>query len=135
MKTTAFLKKYSTLDEQFIDDFYSFYDSNKNEYDFIIDLDKIAKWLEVKKEHLKRLLDSNFIENQDYIQTKPTKKLSGTGKNNIKIILLTYECSKLLTMISRCKKADLIRKYHLEIEKLIIKYKNEIANNLNRKIK
>ncbi len=67
MKTTDFLKKYSTIDNNFIDDFYSFYDDNKNEYDFIIDLDKMAKCLEVKKEHLKRLLEANFIENQDYI--------------------------------------------------------------------
>lgn len=124
MKTTTFLKKYSTIDQQFIDDFYSFYDSNKNEYDFIIDLDKMAKWLDTKKDNIKRLLIANFIENQDYIQT---------GKNK-KIILLTYECAKLLTMISRTKKADIIRKYHIEIEKLLINYKDIIIESLNRKI-
>ena len=100
MKTTDFLKKYSTIDNQFIEDFYHFYDEDKNEYDFSIDLEKMAIWLEVKKEHLKRLLEANFSKDQDYIQNKPITKLSGTGKNNIKIVLLTYECSKLLTMIS-----------------------------------
>jgi phage anti-repressor protein len=134
MKTTDFLKKYSTIDNQFIDDMYSFYDDSKNEYDFSIDLDKMAKWLEVKKEHLKRLLEANFSENQDYIQTKPITKLSGIGKNNIKIVLLTYECSKLLTMISRCEKANIIRKYYIDLEKLLIRYKDEIVENLNAKL-
>ena len=32
MKITTFLKKYSLIDNQFIDDFYSFYDEGKNEY-------------------------------------------------------------------------------------------------------
>ena len=134
MKTTDFLKKYSTIDNDFINDFYGFYDDNKNEYDFSIDLEKMAKWLEIRKDNLKRLLEANFIENQDYIQTKPSTKLSGTGKNNIKIVLLTYECSKLLTMISRCEKADLIRKYYIDLEKLLIRYKDEIIENLNIKL-
>ncbi len=134
MKTTDFLKKYSTIDNNFINDMYSFYDDAKNEYDFSIDLDKMAKWLEIRKDNLKRLLEANFSENQDYIQTKPITKLSGTGKNNIKIVLLTYECSKLLTMISRCEKADIIRKYYIELEKLLIRYKDEIVENLNAKL-
>ena len=42
MKITEFLKKYSLIDNKFIDDFYSFYDEDKNEYDFTIKLDLIA---------------------------------------------------------------------------------------------
>lgn len=134
MKTTDFLKKYSDIDKNFIDDFYVFYDEEQNEYDFTIDLDKLAYWLEIRKDHLKRLLLANFIEKKDYIEVKPSQKLAGIGKNNIKIVLLTYECSKLLTMISKCKKADIIRRYYIEIEKLIIKYKDNIVSELNRQI-
>src|ERR1700679_2273584 len=112
MKTTEFLKKYSLIDETFIDDFYSFYDENKNEYDFTIDLDKIAVWLEVNKGHLKRLLESNFVKDQDYVITKPLTKRKGTGTNNIQIVMLTYTCAKLLCMISKCKKATIIRNYY-----------------------
>ena len=36
MKITDFLKKYSLINNKFIDDFYSFYDDNKNEYDYTI---------------------------------------------------------------------------------------------------
>lgn len=60
MKITTFLKKYSLIDNQFIDDFYSFYDDGNNEYDFTIDLLLVSKWLMVRKDHLKKLLISNF---------------------------------------------------------------------------
>ena len=123
MKITDFLKKYSLINEKFIDDFYSFYNEGQNEYDFTINLDNIAFWLEIRKENLKRLLESNFIKNQDYIETSPEVKLAGRGTNNVKIVMLTYTCAKLLCMISKCEKASLIRNYYIELEKLLIKHK------------
>src|SRR6056300_916714 len=106
MKITDFLKKYSLINEKFIDDFYSFYNEGQNEYDFTINLDNIAFWLEVQKGHLKTLLESNFVKNQDYIETKPDVKLPGRGTNNIKILMITYTCAKLLCMILKCEKAS-----------------------------
>jgi phage anti-repressor protein len=134
MKTTDFLKKYSLINTKFIDDFYSFYNDGKNEYDFTIDLSNISYWLDVKKEHLKRLLESNFIKNQDYTEKKQTVKGQGRGASNTKIVLLTYTCSKLLCMISKCEKASLIRNYYIELEKLLIKYKDNIVESLNNQL-
>jgi phage anti-repressor protein len=131
MKITDFLKKYSLINEKFIDDFYSFYNDGKNEYDFTINLDNIAFWLDVKKEHLKRLLESNFVLNQDYIEEKKTVKGKGRGASNIKHVLLTYTCSKLLCMISKCEKANLVRNYYIELEKILIKHKDDIVKSLN----
>ena len=74
MKIIDFLKKYSLINAKFIDDFYSFYNDGKNEYDFVINIDNIAYWLDLRKDNLKRLLESNFIKNQDYIETKETIK-------------------------------------------------------------
>jgi hypothetical protein len=48
MKTTEFLKKFSVIDISFINDFYTFYDEGKDEYDFTINLELIAKWLDVQ---------------------------------------------------------------------------------------
>lgn len=123
MKITEFLKKYSLIDDNFIDNFYIFYDEGKNEYDFTIKLELISTWLNVKKDHLKQLLESNFSENQDYIINK-VSGLKGTGKNNMKIVLLTYTCAKLLCMISKSEKASIIRNYYIELEKLLITYKD-----------
>ena len=126
MKITEFLKKYSLIDDNFIDNFYTFYDEGKNEYDFTIKLELISTWLNVKKDHLKQLLESNFSENQDYIINK-VSGLKGTGKNNMKIVLLTYTCAKLLCMISKSEKASIIRNYYIELEKLLITYKDNGA--------
>lgn len=134
MKITDFLKKYSVINTKFIDDFYSFYNESKNEYDFTIDLSNISFWLDVKKEHLKRLLESNFIKNQDYIENKETVKGQGRGASNTKIVLLTYTCAKLLCMISKCEKANLIRNYYIDLEKLLIKYKDDIVKSLNTQL-
>lgn len=134
MQTTDFLKKYSLIDNNFIDDFYSFYDEGRNEYDFCINLEKIAFWLELRKDNLKRLLESNFIKDQDYIEKKPDIKLKGTGKNNIKIVLLTYNCAKLLCMISKCKKAAEIRNYYIELEKLVIRHKDDINEKMEENL-
>ena len=101
----------------------------KNEYDFTISLELVAMWLNVRKDHLKKLLISNFKKNTDYIEIKESGK-KGTGVNNRINVLLTYTCSKLLCMISKCEKANLIRNYYIELEKLIITYKDNIVNDL-----
>jgi len=119
---------------KFIDDFYSFYNDGKNEYDFTIDLDNVAFWLDLRKDNLKRLLESNFIKNQDYIENKQTVKGQGRGASNVKNVFLTYTCAKLLCMISKCEKASLVRNYYIELEKLLIKYKDNIVESLNNQL-
>lgn len=133
MKITEFLKKYSLIDNKFIDDFYSFYDNGKNEYDFTISLELICNWLNIRKDDLKRLLLSNFVKNTDFIEYKESG-LKGIGVNNRIHVLLTYTCSKLLCMISKSEKANLIRNYYIELEKLIITYKDNIVNDLNNQL-
>ena len=133
MKITTFLKKYSLIDNEFIDNFYSFYDEGKNEYDFTIKLDLVAKWLDVRKDVLKKLLISNFIKNTDYNEIKESGK-KGRGVNNTIHVLLTYNCAKLLCMISKCEKASIIRNFYIELEKLLIKYKDNIVNDLNNQL-
>ena len=108
MKITEFLKKYSLIDNKFIVDFYTFYDEGKNEYDFTINLELVSNWLNVRKDHLKTLLVSNFVKNVDYIELKVQGE-KGKGVNNRIDVLLTYTCSKLLCMISKSEKANVIR--------------------------
>jgi phage anti-repressor protein len=131
MKITDFLKRHSLISSDFIDDFYSFYDEGQNEYDYVIDLEKLSNWLETQKSHLKRLLEDNFEENEDYIiEKKTTGTGKGIGGNNRKRVMLTYVCSKLLCMLSRTEKADTIRRFYVELEKLLISYKDNIVNDL-----
>jgi len=132
-----FIIKHSNIPSEFINifinNFYSFNNEGKTEYDFTIKLDLVAKWLEVRKDVLKKLLISNFIKNTDYIEIKENGK-RGRGINNTIHVLLTYNCSKLLCMISKCEKASIIRNFYVELEKLLIKYKDNIVNDLNNQL-
>ncbi len=82
---------------------------------------------------MKRLLETNFSLNQDYIENK-TIGLKGRGTNNRINIFLTYTCAKLLCMISKSEKASIIRNYYIDLEKLIITYKDNIVNDLNNQL-
>ena len=53
-----FIKKYTTINEKFIDDFYEIFNNNINIYNnsFIINSNKLIKWLNIKqKENLLKL--------------------------------------------------------------------------------
>jgi phage anti-repressor protein len=132
MKVTDFLKKYTSISHDFIDDFYSFYDDGKNEYEFVINLSQISLWLGVEKKNLKRMLQKNFLENDDYIQIN-IEKITRGGNNNLDVIL-TYDCFKMLCMLSQSKKADSVRKYYIEVEKHLLRYKNEIISDFNKQL-
>lgn len=124
MKFIKFLKKYSVIDDEFIDDYHTFFDEKADELFWTINLYDIAKWLDIKEEKLKELLTNNFIKEIDYI----------IDKKNTNNIILSPKCCKLLCMMSESKKANLIRTYHIDLEKLIVKYKEEIVNDLDKQM-
>jgi phage anti-repressor protein len=131
MTLIEFLKYYSKISNNFIDDFFGFVKLN-DRFSFNIDLDKISDWLKSKKSDLKETLINTYIENVDYTIQKD--KSDKKGRKN-EIILLTPKCFKLLCMKSKSKKADQVREYYLELEEIIDKYKDYIIDGLNTKIK
>jgi len=131
MDLIEFLKKYSNINNKFIDDFFSLYDIN-NKNKFIIDLDKVSKWLISKKGNLKNTLMKSYELNKDYIVNKINNNKVGPPKEEI---LLTIKCFKMLCMHSKTKKSIEVREYFYGLEELIDKYKNYIIEGLNDKIK
>ena len=68
MKFKDFLKKYSNLNDEFIDDFYNIYEFNENNNsDYMIDLDIVSKWLDTRKRKLKETLVKSYNKNIDYV--------------------------------------------------------------------
>jgi len=72
----------------------------------------------------------NFEDGKDYNEIKEKYDGKRVLTNNKKTVLLTYECAKLLCMISRSEKANMIRNFYIEIEKILINYKDNIAENI-----
>ena len=133
MKFKDFLKKYSNLNDEFIDDFYNIYEFNENNNsDYMIDLDIVSKWLDTRKRKLKETLVKSYNKNIDYIlQKEKTGKISKTNKE---IILLTPDCFKRMCLLSRTKKAEEVRTYYLELEKLLNNYKDYIIEGLQKTV-
>jgi len=130
-----FLKKYSTLNNDFINDFYTIYDFNEHDNnDFIINIDVVAKWLGSKKGTIKDTLNNTYNQNIDYKISKE-KSNSKISKSNKEIILLTPDCFKRLCLLSKTKKGEEVRTYFIELEKLINNYKNYIIDGLKSTIK
>ena len=132
MKLIEFLKKYTKINNEFIDDFFGLYDE-KDKYNFCIDIDIVSKWMNMTKGHIKETLLYSYNENIDYIIKK--EELNGKiGKPNKKIFI-TPKCFKLFTMQSKNKKSKQIREYYYELEEVIDKYKEHIIQSMNDKIK
>lgn len=129
-----FLKKFSVLSNEFIDDFYNVYEFNEERNtNFIINIENVAKWLNTKKGKIKETLVKTYNEQIDYIVTKEKANMA-ISKSNKEIILLTADCFKRLCLLSRTKKGEEVRTYFIELEKLIDKYKNYIINGLRETI-
>lgn len=131
LSLSDFLKKYSTISNKFIDDFFSLYDYKTNENDLVIDFDNLCNWLMMRKDVLKRTLERTYIKDIDY--KIKIIKLKGKGRPYEKISI-TPNCMKRICMLSTTKKAEEIRTYYIKIEKLIDKYKEIIIDELNKKI-
>lgn len=137
-----FLITNSNISKNFITDFFGFQKKTLyNKYEpFTIDLDDIAFWLEARKTTLKETLILHYSKNIDYIIVKNPQQVillqyAKHGGHNKQLVLLTPDCFKMLCMRSKTKKADKIREYYIELEKLIDKYKDIIIEEKNKKIK
>ena len=132
MDLINFLKSYTKINNNFIDDFFSLYDS-KNKYNFSINIEVIAKWFEMRKDNIKTTLKESYVKNIDY---KIIKNIStGMKGKPSETILLTPKCFKLMAMQSKTKKAIQVREYYYELEQVIDQYKEYIIKGLEEKIK
>ena len=146
-----FLIKESKINKDFIKDFFGIQKNKVYEkyQPVTINLDDIAFWLDAKKGNLKDTLIRNYLNKFDYI-IKPIEKISlldeqkrsdniisnkysDKGGQNKELILLTSECFKMLCMKSNTKKANKVRQYYIDLEKLIDKYKDLIINHQDLK--
>jgi phage anti-repressor protein len=126
-----FLKKYSSISTKFIDDFFSLYTFESDDADLIINFENLVNWLNMRKDNLKKTLIESYIKNVDYKIKKIKSNTPGKPKEEI---LITSNCCKRLCMMSKTKKAEEVRTYFIEIEKLMNKYKNYIIDALNKKV-
>ena len=127
-----YLKKYSSINNKFIDDFFSLYDVKTSNDDFVINLENVAKWLNCKKFTLNDTIKNSYQINIDYKISKSINQKS-TGRPREEV-MITPNCFKRLCMMSRTEKAEEVRSYFIALEDHINKYKGYIIEGLNKKV-
>jgi phage anti-repressor protein len=130
-----FLKQFSTIPHNFITDFFIIAKEEYTDNEIIINFDLVSKWLNIRKDNLKKILINNFEEKFDYAIETIKKKHPNTNRiSNYDEILITPNCLKELCMISQTSKAKEVRKYFIEMEKLIKRYFETIKEEMYKKI-
>lgn len=129
-----FIKIHSKINNQFIGDFFSIFNENNiDSYNlFIINADKLYAWLgqKNKSKFIKRI-KKKYSENIDYI-IKINKGVN-TPFDDSQYLFLTIDASKNISQSSRTQKGDEVRKYFIEIEKILKLYYLHIINSLKIK--
>jgi phage anti-repressor protein len=131
----TFLKQFSIIPQDFINDFFIIAKEDYLDNEIIIDFNIVSKWLSVRKDNLKTILINNFEEKFDYkIKINKIKHINSTGASKYEEILITPNCFKEICMISQNKKAKEVRKYFIEMEKLIKRYFQTIKDDMYKKL-
>lgn len=130
-----FLKRYSSVPNGFIEDFFSISKESYEDNELIIDFDIVVDWLEVRKDNLKRLMVKYFTQDYDYeIVTIKKYNENGSGSNYVEEIWITPDCFKELCMLSQTPKAKEVRQYYLSVEKLVKEYHQYIAQKMRERM-
>jgi phage anti-repressor protein len=135
MNFLSFLKKYTLINDEFINDFYKLFDEKYIVLNnsFIINYELLIKWLDIKsKKSFVETLNNSYKKNIDYIVIN--QKINTHGGNNKKIYMLTSDAAKRYCLMTKSKKGDDIRHYFIEIEKSLFKYQHYIIKGLEEKI-
>lgn len=123
----------------FLSSFYCYLNYNPNK-DFVVDLDKIWKWMGFSvKIKAKTLLEKHFKCDVDYInllydsaqQELHEKKHGGHNKETIMLSINTF---KLFCLLSDTKKSKEIHGYFIKLENLLHEVLEEEAKELKEKL-
>ena len=78
-----FIKKYSDVPNGFVEDFFDIAKEIYRYNELTINFDNVVKWLDVRKDNLKRLLVDKFEPQYDYVIEKIKDKDLGFGNLRI----------------------------------------------------
>ena len=130
-----YIKKLTSVPNEFIDELFEFYGASTLQTDFVIKLDVVCKWLQSRKDRLVETLKKSYKQNIDYTITKDPNQVKKVFRaNNYKTYLLTPDCFKRLAMMSRSKNAEMVRTYFIEIENMFIKYRDQTLMGMQKDI-
>lgn len=129
-----YVKKYTSVPSTFIERYFEFIDENTPTTELAINIDMVAKWLDVNKQELLRTLRKSYRRDIDYSTTNASNPRRGKYGNNYKRVLITADAFKNICMRSKSPTAQKVRDYFIEVENAFLRYRNEINEALTNDI-
>lgn len=131
-----FLLTQNTIKKTFINDFFEIIREDYFEISdqFLINSNKLQLWLNItSRKDFHFTIKNSYRINIDYIIIKNENKIGKGGRNEI-IYMLTPDCAKMILQSTKSKKGTEVRKYFIEIEKMLYKYKDTIIKSLSNEL-
>lgn len=128
------LKIGTTIDHQFIDEFYDIL--SRPEDQFSVPIDSIVAWLDIDRKGFLKHLKTNkhLIENKDYIiGNNKIKPIKHGGHNKLELFF-SKDAFKTICMYTKSKQGDLVRNYFLEVEKFLERNKYVIIDHMKSEL-
>ena len=105
----------------------------------MVDLEAAAKWLSIRKDFLMKTLRESYRVNLDYVIAAPSASASEHhpkphGGHNKTLVFMTPDCFKRMCMRSRGKKAEDVRTYFIQLESMVLKYKDQMMSGMRAEI-
>ena len=131
-----FLLAQNTIKKTFINDFFEIIREDYFEISdqFLINSNKLQLWLNItSRKDFHFTIKNSYRINIDYIIIKNENK-NGKGGHNEIIYMLTPDCAKMILQSTKSKKGTEVRRYFIEIEKMLYKYKDTIIKSLSNEL-
>lgn len=126
---TELLKKYTSIDEEFIDIFFNRFKIG-NDLEFNIDEVDLANFLNIKLRTLRKRLKNKFGINENYIEKVDYIKIKYEKKNKYKY-MLNYRCMEKLAMNGDTDESDIIRLYFTKLREFLYDNQELINQSLD----
>ena len=125
------LKKYTNIDEDFIDTFFKKFKIG-GELDFDIKYSNVAKYLGIELITLRNRLNNAYSKTKRYFETVDYVRVK-TGSTSGIVYMLNYQCFERLAMSGDSEKSESIRMYFVKLREFLTENQHLIYQAMENK--
>ena len=134
MKQTSFvklLKKYTNIDIDFIDTFFTKFTIG-GELDFHLKDSDVAKYLEIQLLTLRERLSNKYSKNKNYFEKVDYIKIKNSKTSSV-TYMLNYQCFERLAMSGDSQKSETVRNYFVKLREFLTDNQQLILQTMTNK--
>jgi phage anti-repressor protein len=134
MKQTLFinlLKKYTNIDIDFIDTFFTKFTIG-GELDFHLKDIDVAKYLEIQLLTLRERLSNKYSKNKNYFEKVDFIKIKNSKTSSV-TYMLNYQCFERLAMSGDSQKSETVRNYFIKLREFLTDNQQIILQSMTNK--